>query len=115
MTNVPERIYACYDPAFDATYWVGPNKVYLQRHSVGEYIHCDVVKRMVAEERERWIREGYVNGLEDSLKVVSQELSWDDSIFFNVIASQDYRKGFVDSVDAIVGLLEELIDNETNA
>ena len=42
MTDAPELIYACYDKEFDATYWVGPDTVYLTRHSVGEYRRADL-------------------------------------------------------------------------
>lgn len=41
MTDAPERIWACYDPSFDATYWKKSGEVYPADAFVGEYVNAE--------------------------------------------------------------------------
>jgi hypothetical protein len=44
----PERIWACYDPEYDAFYWAGPNRPYPVGDLVGEFVSADLFTAALA-------------------------------------------------------------------
>jgi hypothetical protein len=48
-TNAPERIWACYNPEFDATYWSGPDQPHNEKDHVGIYTRADLFAALEAQ------------------------------------------------------------------
>jgi hypothetical protein len=57
--NAPERIWACYDPEYDAFYWAGPNRPYPVGDLVGEFVSADLFTATLAraEQAEALLKE----------------------------------------------------------